>query len=225
MIKRVMVVACAVAACLVSQQARAASISIETQVSPPMLGEHGFVFLNFSGFGDPGFPNLGAFDINLSFDSSILEPNRVTFFGALGDPDTRTFVYNAGSYTPATPGAGEAITGAFAGMGETQVFDVSLLEDSLATCIFCTGPYLEDLQSSPFFGVGFIFNTLAVGTSPLAVQINGLSDGNGNALMATTSGGSLTVVPVPEPSTMLLVLGAMPWVVSRARRRWREIGS
>ncbi len=58
-----------------------------TVVSGDLLG----VDVVISGLGDGDEPSVGAFDLDVSFDSTIFSPTDVTFGPFLGDPDPFAF--------------------------------------------------------------------------------------------------------------------------------------
>jgi hypothetical protein len=219
-IRRILVVVAVVVMCAPSPEAQAAPITINPGsgvVTEGLTTTVGFVV---SGLGNAGLPNLGAFDLELHFDSTFLRPTRVSFFGSLGDPDVRSYHYDTvtNTFVGDVFGSGAALSGVTGAPTSVRVENVSLLEDSLATCVFCTGPYLEDLQSSPFVIVAVMFRAVLAGTASL--QLAGqISDGNGNPIVLDPSAASIQVVPVPEPSSLLLMVTAAPWLLKRARRR------
>jgi hypothetical protein len=113
--------------------------------------------------------------------------------------DTPKDLFSLGSVTSTTPGA-----------GSVNVFELSL--DSPSD--------LNGLQASAFTLVSLTFNTIAVGTSPLGLTVNALGDADGNALVATTEPGSVTVTgptTVPELDTIwLLATGTISLAMRRA---------
>jgi hypothetical protein len=141
---------------------------------------------------------LGAFDLTVQFDPNVLS----LFTGApsalgtgLGDPtDPSQTVIGANIPAP----------------GTFNFFEVSLLEGSAATCIFCIGPYLEDLQGDTFSLATLAFFAPG-GSSPAFTNIlitdEILSDANGNAIENPTIRNAS--VAVPEPSSILLLMGGL----------------
>jgi hypothetical protein len=142
---------------------------------------------------------LGAFDLTVQFDPNVLS----LFTGApsalgtgLGDPTdpSQTVI---GANIPAS--------------GTFNFFEVSLLEGSAATCIFCIGPYLEDLQSDTFSLATLAFFSPGGSSSPAFTNIlitdEILSDANGNAIENPIIRNA--AVAVPEPSSILLLMGGL----------------
>ena len=139
---------------------------------------------------------LGAFEVDVSFDPNILSLERVQFASFLGSPDplsfeTITFVNTS-------------VTGVV-GLGE-----VSLLED-MANCIFCVGPYLDDLQKDATGNIrdslilaAIVFKGVGVGTSDVRFNsVFDLGDAFGNSLPTLIRHGES--IEVPEPASLILL--------------------
>lgn len=180
----------------VAQFLQAASISVTPSTQSVNLGDQAVVSLDISGLGTGSAPSVGVFDIDLSFDASILALNSVT----VGDPvlGDQLDLFALGSILGVTPGA-----------GTVNVFEISLdLPDDLNL-----------LQADAFTLATFTFNTLAAGSSVLGLTLNALGDADGFPLEATLTGGSIDVVgqetpPVPTPEgsawvTYALLLGVL----------------
>ena len=159
-----------------------------------------------AGLGDGTSPSLSVFDLELSFDSALLGFESVTFSGFLGDIPSFEAVVLADSLV-------------FPGV--LHLAESSLLEESAATCIFCTGPYLEELQGSAFSLATVSFRSLAAGSGALSLAVNSLGDGSGQPLPVDALGtANVTVRPsaaIPEPASVLLILGGAP-LLRRFRR-------
>lgn len=177
------------------------------------IGDTAVVDLQVVGVGNFTFPSLGAFDVTVLFDPSILSFVGATFGGFLGDI-----------------GLGEASATTTPGAGGVNLFEVSLLEGNAATCVLCVPPYLNDLQPSSFVIASLSFQALASGSSQLSLSNVILSDENGDELVNpdlltgvinVRSGGGGVVIP--EPSTLLLfgtsLCGIGWWQSRRASRK------
>lgn len=127
---------------------------------------------------------LGAWDVNISFDPSILSFTSATF-------GTNLDVLGLGSTQNVSSLAS----------GITELYEISL--DTAAD--------LASYQATSFTLVTLSFNAIGIGTSVLGININALTDADGNSLTATVEPGSATVTgatAVPEPGTIgLLSLG------------------
>jgi hypothetical protein len=158
----------------------AASITVTPSSQSVNLGSQAVVSLDISGLGSGAAPSVGAYDIDLSFDSSILALTSVVF----GDPvlGDQLDLFSLGSILGATPGA-----------GTVNVFEISLdfVDD------------LNQLQADAFTLATFTFDTLSAGSSTLSLSLNALGDADGLPLEATPTGGSVDVVgSEPPPVTV-----------------------
>jgi hypothetical protein len=153
----------------------ALSFSPSAQLVP--IGNQAIVDVNISGLTGP--LALGAYDLNVNFNSSILSLASISFgIGLnLGNPLNST-------------------TGTF-GTNPLNVFEVS----------FVSPATLSAGQPDSFRLFTLTFNTLSLGTSPLSFSSVILGDQNGDPLTATLGAGSITVTP--EPSTWLLMASGL----------------
>jgi hypothetical protein len=163
---------------------------------------------------------LGGFQLGLQFDPRLqLVLTTAELGDGLGSLALGQVVVGG---TPPTPGA-----------GRFDFFAVSLLEGRASTCVFCTGPYLEDLQSDSFRLISLDFYLPGGGlldTSPLVFDATDviLSDDHGAVLAAAATEPLVVPVAVPEPSTLaicLIGILALGWTrrrhVPRPGRAWR----
>ncbi len=177
------------------QTAFAATIAVTPSNQAVSLGSIAAVALEITGLGDP--PALGTFDLNVSFDSTMLFLNSVAF----GDPIL-------GDQLDPT-GQGNTLSFFLSSAGTVELFDLSLESAS----------DLNTLQSSNFVLASLSFDVIGVGVSSCSVTINGLGDADGNLLPVSVQNGSISTTSgdVPEPCTgTLMVLGLL--VVLRLRR-------
>ena len=194
---------------LVALPLHAITISLNPATQTVTAGSSLDVALVISGLGDGAAPSLGTFDVNVSFDQSILSFSTVAFGPFLGDPSLLESINSFDDTS--TPGI-------------VNLYALSLLEGDSTTCIFCIPPYLDDLQPASFTLATLTFSALSVGTSPLGITLNALGDANGGTLTADLVGGSVNVNAdnnpgsVPEPAAWLLLgLGAL--IMCRYTRR------
>jgi hypothetical protein len=133
-----------------------------------------------SGLGVGAAPSLGAFDLDVTFDPTILSFSGLVF----GDPilgnqlDIFSFGFNP--------------SGFFESGGVIDFFEISLDAPS----------DLDTFQADSFTLATITFDTLSVGTSSLNISSFVLSDSLGNPLSASVESGSIS--PVPEPATIVL---------------------
>ena len=164
-----------------------------SQIVP--VGESVSVDLVISGLGDYSEPSLGAFDLDITYNTAILDFTGYTLASYLGDISLWEAVDNSGGET--TPGT-------------INLWEISLLYPNQANDPFYDPtipgsgfpPYLDDIQPSSFPLATLTFNTLAVGTSSLDISIIALGDAYGYPLSADVQSG--TIAPVPEPATFIL---------------------
>ena len=154
------------------------------------------------GLGDFAPDSLSTFDLDVSFDASVLGFNNVSF----GDPilGDQLDLFGFGSITDATPGG-----------GIVNLFELS----------FDLPGDLDTLQAGSFTLAVLTFDALATGTSALTVGINAIGDAIGDPLSATVSDGSIAVSPaiaVPEPASISLFIVALVALGFMSRRHKRE---
>jgi hypothetical protein len=175
------------------------SISSET-VS---VGGIATVDLSISGLGSG--TQLGAYDLNIAYNPSIVSFNSALF----GDPKLGDELNLEGYGT---------LSAAQSGSGTVEVQELSF--DSIAA--------LETQQASAFTLVQLSFDARAVGSSSLDLSINAVSDAYGDALTPGLSDGSITVkssgttaAPEIDPGhaagALTLLAGSL--AIARARMR------
>lgn len=159
-----------------------------------------------------GDPNalLGGFQIGLHYDPVLDLTAAATFGTGLGNV-----------------ALGEAVTGFGIGASDAtsrvvDLFSVSLLEGREGSCVFCTGPYLEDLQPDSFLLATLDFHfpsrpgreldTLIFDASDVI-----LSDQYGTVLPAGPT--KQLVVPVAEPPALALMLFGLLLLACMRRHR------
>lgn len=152
-----------------------------------------------SGLTDGDAPSLSTFDLDISFDPSVLSFGSAVF----GDPvlGDQLDVFGLG-FNPTL----DLVTGS----GVLNIFELSL--DSPDD--------LDTLQVGSFTLATLTFEALTGGTSPLGISINALGDAYGDPLAAEVTSGSVTVTgAAPEPATLaLLGLGIAGMGYQRRRR-------
>lgn len=162
------------------------------------LGSQANVALQISGLGASAAPSLGAYDVTISFNPLVLQFANLNFGDpVLGDQLDLFGLGNIQSISTTT--------------NSVEIFELSL--DSIDD--------LNALQAANFTLATLIFNATGVGTSPLNITVNALSDAYGDALGAGIRNGSVAVSAVPEPRRGPVLLGFVIFIIfSAARLRW-----
>jgi PEP-CTERM motif len=155
-----------------------------------------------SGLGSAAAPSLSTFDLDVTFDDSILSFLDFTF----GDPilGDQLDLSSLGSITAVSPG-----------VGTVNLFELS----------FDTSTDLDTLQAGSFTLGTLRFGALSTGVSAIGISVNALGDANGDPLTAEIVGGRVAVsaAQVPEPASVLLLLaGVVGFAGFRARETHRE---
>jgi hypothetical protein len=190
------------AACVLSWGLPAGAVVIDFVPSDQTvpLGAVVGVDLVISDLGDFTAPSLGAFDLDLTYDPSVLSAASVTLTPLLGDA-----------------ALGETVEGLdLSHPGFIDLFIVSFLSEQ----------ELDSLQPESFVLATFSFDAISTGTSALGLTQLLLGDALGANLEAIAGTGSITVTgsgsQVPEPSARgLLLTAALGIVLARQRSRVR----
>jgi hypothetical protein len=158
----------------------ATSLFFDPSASVLYLNEIATINVWISGLGDGVAPNLGAFDLGITYDASLLALQSFSFSNYLGYP-TDSFTFGS------------------IGSGLLSVQEVSFLPDAA----------LASLQPSAFSLLSMDFRTIGLGIGLISFQKADLSDGLGLSLSAELRQALVNVAqaptPVPEPATWLLV--------------------
>jgi hypothetical protein len=171
------------------------TLSLEPTPQSISVGDTTTLDLVISGLGDHASPSLGAFDLDVTFNPSILSPVSVAFgdhlnLGGLGS--LQEFNFNA--------------------PGSVHVDEIS----------FELPADLNSAQPSSFTLATLGFRGIGPGVSGLDITGASLSDELANSLEFATSGASIEVtgsVPVPDPgSTAALFAIGLSGLVSGLRR-------
>jgi hypothetical protein len=186
----------AVLSATVTGGAQAASLSITPSVLQVGVGDLFSVQVAVADLGLFSAPSLGAYDIDVAYDSSRLSLQTVVFGdAALAD---QLDLFGLGSQTSATPVAA----------GSYNVYELS----------FDAPSDLNTLQADAFGLFSVSFRALAAGEATISLGVNDLSDADGVSLPVTTaSNAQVSVVPLPGAAWLLLSgCGAL---TAAARRR------
>lgn len=185
--------------CLSTLFGHAATISINPATQTVSPGTTVNADLLASGFGTAVAPAIGAYDLSLSFDPTLLVFQGATFGTGLD-------VLGLGSLQSIAPGA-----------ASVEFFELSL--DSAAD--------LDALQPGDFALLHLRFGTIGTGSSPLTLTAIAISDENGNALSPILNSGNVQIgsspaTVTPEPGSSILVLTGL--AVAATFISWRRAG-
>jgi MYXO-CTERM domain-containing protein len=150
------------------------------------LGTQALVTVEISGTVADAPPSIGSYDLDVAYDGSILAGAGITFETFLGAPLSLT-------------AADFSVPGLF----------------NLAETSFLSPGELDDLQPDTFALAVLAFDTLSVGTSPLAFSRILVGDAFADALDVSGTTGSITVISEPMP----LVLAATALAALAVHRR------
>lgn len=176
---------------------------VDLSIVPPAqtigIGSPFTVSINASGLVNEGAPSLSAFDLDVSFDASLVQFDDLTF----GDPSL-----------------GEQLD--LGDLGSIRAFDsstpglVNLYELSQDPA-----EVLDGTQAGAFTLAVLQFTALAPGESSLTMSINSLADADGAGFDFEAAEASVTVVPEVPSAALVSLLLAAGWPVL-ARTRWRR---
>lgn len=154
-----------------------AVLSISPSSAAVLSGSPLNVDVVISGLGLP--PEVGSFDLGVSYDPTLLTPTGVTFGNFLGDPSVfQALTMSNLSFAP----------------NIVEAAEVSLLSTAA----------LDALQPASFTLFTIDFSAIGNGTANLQYPGGPIDDGNGVLLFGTK-----TISAVPEPRSLLLVGSAL----------------
>ena len=151
--------------------------------------------VRINGLNDASAPALGDYDLNLSYDASLLQVAAITWgnqldlagFGSLQDANTSI-------------------------AGVINLFEISFDDSWL----------LNNTQAGSFTLFNVVFNTLAAGSAMFSLDVNAIGDAYGNSLTLDAVNNAqvdITRVNAPEPASWLLLLGGLGLLALRAINR------
>jgi len=174
--------------------------AIEIFVAPSsqdvLLGDPVSVDIVITGLGAGAAPSVGAWDLDVDFDTSLLSASSISA-GPIGGLDL---------------GIVGSVFGPPIGSGPINMSEISLEDPAL----------LDLLQLDTFTLFTLTFNTVAAGTSAVSITLNDLGDSLGAPLQATTTGGSITInAPgvLSEPAPLALLAMGLLLALGGMRRR------
>lgn len=172
---------------LVSTGSSAITVGLDPIGQEVTVGSSIEVGVTISDLGTAGAPSLSAFDLDVSFDDSILAFVGATF----GDPQL-------GDQLDLFGLGGNPVFTDLVAPGLLNLGEVSLVLPA----------DLNALQAEGFTLATITVDALSVGLSPLVLSINDLADADGDPLVGGISSGSINVsdsTAVSEPHLLVLL--------------------
>jgi hypothetical protein len=180
-----------------SLNANAISIDLLTDNTNLHMGDTVEVQVKISGLTDTSAPSLGDYDVNFHYDESLFSIANIYFGDAV--KGNQLDLMGFGSLQDTNSGS-----------GWLSVFELSF-DDALDLTLY---------QASEFTLFSVILNAVAIGNGNFSLTANALGDAYGNELSIDTINGTavnIGSVSVPEPSSLLLLLGALAALCLRAK--------
>jgi hypothetical protein len=194
--KKQLVVLVLAISCLYSNVSRAALISVLPQQYQITKGQDLVVDIVVSDLGAGIAKSVGAFDLNLSFNTDLLSYNSISFGNQLD-------IFGFGN------GFGSLQYSAEDGVNGVNFGELSLY----------SAKQLNELQQGSFLLASLTLTSLAAGSSDLSLSILSLADAEGQALSSQIANASINIQAVPEPGVELLwLLGLVGWGFCRKAR-------
>jgi hypothetical protein len=169
------------------------TLALVPSATPVFPGDPVAVDVAISGLGSGAPPTLAGFDLDITFDPSVLAFASVDFGGNLGIVGLETL-----------PPAVNVLA------GPTRV--------DLALSSLLPDPVLDASQPDAFVLATLHFTALGAGLSPLAITQAVLANTPGGSIAVTLAGTSVEVL-VPEPGPLALLALLALGLASLARRR------
>jgi hypothetical protein len=182
---------------LFSGQAGAVMLTLDPVDQEINTGDMATVNLNISGLGNFSSPSLGAFFTEITFNNSILSLDSVSYGSFLGDPND--------------PVETDILT--TTGPGLVSLDEFSFLFDF----------ELDALQPDSFTLASLSFSGIGLGTSTIDFGFIDLSDAVGFTINPSLAGANISVTSVPEPSSLLLFLIGIGFILLRTQRHTTPI--
>ncbi|MDR7091176.1 cohesin domain-containing protein [Cellvibrio fibrivorans] len=180
-----------------SLNAHAISIDLIANQTAVNVGDNIEVQVRISGLSDASAPALGVYDVNFNYDASLFNFSSILWGDStLGNQlDLNGF----GSLQDSS-----------SGLDWLSALEISF-DDALD---------LELLQAGEFTLFSVLLNAVAIGSGNFSLTVNTIGDAYGNDLSIDTITGTtvnVASISVPEPSSLLLLLGMLAVIALRAK--------
>lgn len=180
-----------------SLNANAISIDLIANQTAVNVGDSIEVQVRISGLSDASAPALGVYDVNFNYDASLFNFSSILW----GDSTLGNQLDLSGF---------GSLQDSNSGLGWLSAFEIS----------FDDAADLELLQAGEFTLFSVLLNAISIGSGNFSLAANSIGDAYGNDLFIDTMNGTavnIRGVSVPEPSSLLLLIGLIAIVVLRAK--------
>lgn len=180
-----------------SLNANAISIELIADQTAVNIGDNIEVQVRISGLSDASAPALGAYDVNFNYDASLFNFNSILW----GDSTLGNQLDLSGF---------GSLQDSSGGFGWLSALEIS----------FDDAADLELLQAGEFTLFSVLLNAIAIGGGNFSLTTNAIGDAYGNDLLIDTVTGTAVVIgniSIPEPSSLLLLLGMLAVIALRAK--------
>lgn len=180
-----------------SLNANAISIDLIANQSSVNVGDSVEVQVRISGLNDASAPSLGSYDVNFNYDASLFNFNGIVWGDSL---------------------LGNQLDLSGFGSLQTTANGLGWLFASDASFDFADD--LNDYQAGEFTLFSVLLNAVAIGSGNFSLANTVFGDAYANNLSIdrfNSTSVNVTGVSVPEPSSLLLLVGMLAIVVLRAK--------
>ncbi len=180
-----------------SLNAHAISIDLIADQTAVNVGDNIEVQVRISGLSDASAPALGVYDVNFNYDVSLFSFSSILW----GDSTLGNQLDLSGF---------GSLQDSSNGLNWLNAFELSF-DDALD---------LELLQAGEFTLFSVLLNAVAIGSGNFSLTVNTIGDAYGNDLLIDTITGTtvdVASISVPEPSSLLLLLGMLAVIALRAK--------
>ncbi len=180
-----------------SLNANAISINLIANQANVNVGDSIEVHVRISGLSDASAPALGVYDVNFNYDASLFN-----FSSILWGDSTLGNQLDLGGFG--------SLQDSNSGLGWLSALEIS----------FDDAADLALLQAREFTLFSVLLNAISIGSGNFSLTANSIGDAYGNDLAIDTIKGTTVNVgnaSVPEPSSLLLLVGMLAIVVLREK--------
>ncbi|WP_062064486.1 cohesin domain-containing protein [Cellvibrio sp. OA-2007] len=178
-----------------SFNANAISIDLIADNNAINLGDSVEVQVRISGL--DGSTALGVYDVNFNYDASLFSLGNISWGDSLQGNQLDLLGFGS-------------LQDSISGSGWLNLFELSF--DAVTD--------LENYQAGEFTLFSILLNAIAIGSGDFSLTANALGDAYGNNVALDSINGTrinINTISVPEPSSLLLLIGMLAILVLRTR--------